>query len=112
LRIHTQIEEEIFYPASREFLRDDEIVDKSEAEHQSIKGMIKQIKGMAPSDERMFVGKVSAIREAVDQHVQEEEQELFPQVEKTGMNLKEIGHRLMMRKQELMTELGGSMASH
>jgi hemerythrin superfamily protein len=110
LRIHTQIEEEIFYPASREFLKDDEVVDKSIAEHQSIKAMIKQIKGMAPSD-GSFEAKVSVLKETIEQHVKEEEEELFPQVRKTDMDLKEIGQQLMTRKEELMAEPGGGAAS-
>jgi hemerythrin superfamily protein len=111
LRIHTQIEEEIFYPTSREFLEDDEIIDESEAEHQSIKGMIKQIKGMTPADEMTFEAKVTALKEAVEHHVREEEEDLFPQVQGTDMDLDQTGQQLMTRKEELMAELSGGEAS-
>jgi hemerythrin superfamily protein len=106
LRVHTQIEEEIFYPASREFLKDDEIINESLVEHQAAKDLIDEIEGMDASDE-MFEAKVTVLKEQIEHHVQEEEKELFPQVQKTDMDLKGIGDQLKARKKELMSEMGG-----
>jgi len=106
LKIHTQIEEEIFYPASREFLDDDSIVNEALVEHQAAKDLIAQIEGMDASDE-MFEAKVTVLQEQIDHHVEEEETEYFPKLQKSDMDLQGIGERLMMRKKELMAQMQG-----
>jgi hemerythrin superfamily protein len=104
LMIHTQIEEEIFYPACREMLKDDEIVNESIVEHQAAKDLIEEIRGMQASDE-MFDARMQVLQEQIEHHVEEEEKELFPQAQKTDMDLKAIGEQLMMRKQELQGQM-------
>jgi hemerythrin superfamily protein len=112
LRVHTQIEEEIFYPTSRDFLKDDEIVNEAIVEHQAAKDLIEQIEGMDPSDQ-MFDAKVSVLKEQIEHHVEEEEKTYFPQVQKTDMDLKAIGEQLAERKKELMAEMGdGASSTH
>jgi len=111
LRVHTQIEEEIFYPTSREFLKDDDIVNEAIVEHQSAKDLIEQIEAMDASDE-MFEAKVTVLKEMIEHHVEEEEKEYFPQVQKTEMDLKAIGEQLAERKGELIEEMGGPAATH
>jgi hypothetical protein len=106
LTVHTQIEEEIFYPTSREFLEDDEIVNEAIIEHAAAKDLIAEIEAGDPSDE-MFDAKVKVLQEQIEHHVEEEEKEYFPQVQKTDMDLKTIGEQMKMRKQELMAEMGG-----
>ena len=110
LRIHTQIEEEIFYPTSREFLKDDEIVNEAIVEHQAAKDLIDQIEAMAPSDE-MFDAKVGVLKEQIEHHVEEEEKEYFPQLQKSDMDLKAVGEQLKARKSELMDEMGGDVSA-
>jgi hypothetical protein len=104
LKVHTQIEEEIFYPISRDFLKDDEIVNEAIVEHQAAKDLIAEIEAMQPSD-AMFEAKVTVLQEQIEHHVQEEEKEYFPQVQKTDMDLKAIGEQLKARKQELMGQM-------
>ncbi|MDB5445995.1 MAG: hemerythrin cation binding region [Phenylobacterium sp.] len=112
LRVHTQIEEEIFYPTSREFLKDDEIVNEAIIEHQAAKDLIDQIEGMDPSDE-MYDAKVTVLQEMIEHHVGEEEKEYFPQLQKSDMDLKGVGQQMMMRKEELMSQMGGQVpATH
>ena len=111
LRVHTQIEEEIFYPTSREFLKDDDIVNEAVVEHQAAKDLMDQIEGMSPSDE-MYDAKVTVLQEEIEHHVKEEETEYFPQVQKTEMDLKAIGEQLEERKEELMAEMGGGASTH
>lgn len=106
LMIHTQIEEELVYPTSREFLKDDEIVNEAVVEHNAAKDLIAQIRGMDASDE-MFDAKMQVLQEQIEHHVQEEEKELFPQIQKTDMDLTGIGEQLMARKKELMHQTRG-----
>jgi hypothetical protein len=102
LTVHAQIEEEIFYPAAREAIRDEDLIHEATVEHQSAKDLIAQIEASDPSDE-LFDAKVKVLGEYVKHHVKEEQNELFAQVRKTKLDLKELGERLMARKEELMS---------
>ena len=106
LRVHTQIEEEVFYPVSREYLDEEDIVDEAIVEHASAKDLIAQIEAMEPGEE-FYDAKVKVLSELVEHHVEEEEKEYFPQVKKTDMDLKSVGERMAARKTELMAELAG-----
>ncbi|WP_068874829.1 MULTISPECIES: hemerythrin domain-containing protein [unclassified Phenylobacterium] len=100
LKVHTQIEEEIFYPASREFVDDAEMVNEAEVEHASAKDLIAQLDGMAPSDP-YYDAKVKVLQEMIEHHVEEEETEYFPECRESDMDLKAIGEQLEARKLEL-----------
>jgi hypothetical protein len=100
LKVHMQIEEEIFYPASREFLRDESIVNESVVEHASAKQLIAELEGMDPHDP-YFDARVKVLREMINHHVEEEETEFFPKCRRSDMDLKAIGDKLEARKAEL-----------
>ena len=104
LTVHTQIEEEILYPAARAVLtKDEDMVDEAYVEHASAKNLIAQIKD-ADHDEPMYDAKVKVLGELIDHHVQEEETEFFPKLRKTSLDLDALGAQLAERKTRLMTE--------
>jgi hemerythrin-like domain-containing protein len=103
LRVHAQIEEEIFYPAVKTALKDRELVPEALVEHASMKSLIEQIEGRAPEGEE-FDAKVKVLSEYVKHHVKEEQNELFPKVRATRLDLEELGQRLAQRKAELKGE--------
>jgi len=107
LRVHTQIEEEILYPVSREFLKEDDIVNEAIVEHQAAKDLIEQIEAMDDPSDEMFEAKMQVLQEQIEHHVKEEETEYFPQLKKTDMDLKGIGEQLAIRKKELMAQMQG-----
>jgi len=107
LRVHTEIEEEIIYPASREVLKDDDIVNEAVVEHQAAKDLIEQIEAMSDPSDEMFDAKMQVLQEQIEHHVEEEEKEYFPQVKKTDLDLKAIGEQLAARKKELMAQMQG-----
>jgi hypothetical protein len=100
LKVHTQIEEEIFYPAAYEALDDDDLLDEAEVEHASAKDLIAQIEASSPA-EPLYDAKVKVLGEYVDHHVQEEEKELFPECRDSDMDLKALGEQMRQRKDEL-----------
>lgn len=104
LTVHAQIEEEIFYPAVRGEIDDDDLMDEAEVEHASAKQLIAEIQRMKPSD-RLFDAKVIVLGEYVNHHVEEEESEMFPESRDSDVDLKELGAKLAARKQELMQKL-------
>src|SRR5437868_3447418 len=80
LSVHASIEEQVFYPAIREQVPDTETdVLESLEEHHVVKWLLSELDGMDPEAER-FHAKVMVLIENVRHHVEEEEQELFPQV--------------------------------
>ena len=105
LTIHAQIEEEIFYPAAREVLEDEdaELVNEADVEHGTVKQLIAQIEDLDGSDDH-FNAMVKVLGEYVKHHVAEEENQLFPKLEETDLDLAELGQRLAARKAELSAE--------
>jgi len=103
LTVHTRIEEEIFYPEARRALgkAGSDLLDEAEVEHAGAKNLIRELKAMNASDE-LYDAKVKVLGEGIDHHVGEEEQELFPKVRASSMDLREIGGRMDARKKELM----------
>jgi len=101
LTVHAPIEEEIFYPAAREVLRDEDLIDEATVEHASAKDLIAQIESSSPGDD-LFDAKVKVLGEYINHHVKEEQNELFPKMRQTSLDLTEIGQRMMARKQELL----------
>lgn len=105
LTVHTQIEEEIFYPAAREEIDDDDLLDEAEVEHASAKQLIAEIQAMKAGD-HLFDAKVTVLGEYIAHHVEEEEREMFPESRDSKLDLKALGAQLAARKQELMAEAG------
>lgn len=105
LTVHAQIEEEIFYPAAREAIDDDDLLDEAEVEHASAKQLIAEILGMSVED-RLFDAKITVLGEYIDHHVEEEETEMFPEARSSDLDLKALGAQLEARKAELMAALG------
>ena len=100
LTVHTQIEEEIFYPAVKQALKDKELVPEATVEHASVKELISQVEGVEPDGE-MFDAKIKVLSEYVKHHVKEEQNEMFPKVKAAKLDLAELGERMAARKKEL-----------
>ncbi len=103
LKVHTIVEEEIFYPAMREAIRDAELLDEADVEHESAKTLIAQLESMKPGDDH-YDAKVTVLGEYIRHHVKEEQREMFPKARKAQMNLKALGARIAARKAELLGE--------
>src|SRR3954469_348756 len=99
LSIHAAIEEEVFYPAVREAVGDEGMVDHAIDEHQEVKTLLNDLDKMSPSDPG-YHQKVEAVISDVREHVQEEEGEMFPRFRETisEQQLTEIGSKLEQAK--------------
>ena len=104
LKVHTQIEEEIFYPAARKATHDDDLLDEATVEHAGAKTLIAEIEAMKPG-QPLYDAKVKVLGEQVEHHVKEEEEELFPEVREKKLDLKALGAEMAARKEELMRQL-------
>ena len=104
LKVHAQIEEEIFYPQARETSQDNDLIDEAVVEHSTVKNLIGEIEEMEVGEE-LYDAKIRVLGEMVKQHIKEEEEELFPELQSTKMDLDAVGKKLAERKQELMAEM-------
>lgn len=104
LTLHTMIEEELFYPECQGEV-DEDIVNEAYVEHDGAKMLIAEILAGSP-DDRFYDAKVTVLSEEIKHHVKEEEKRdgMFAQAKKAGLDLDEIGERLMARKKELKEE--------
>lgn len=105
LLIHMAVEEGVFYPAVRKSIRDNELMDEADAEHDSAKELIIHLGNIQP-DDPMFDTKVSALAEQIEHHVQEEEAAMFPKVLLSQIDLVEIGKELLDAKNNMRARLG------
>jgi len=101
LTVHAQIEEEIFYPKVKAALKDHELIPEATVEHATLKDLITQIEDGEPGDE-MYDAKVKVLSEYVKHHVKEEQNEIFPKVKASKLDLYAIGEQLTQRKEELL----------
>ena len=103
LRVHTQIEEEVFYPACREAGIEEDMMDEADVEHDGAKKLIEEIEAGRPGDDH-WDAKVKVLSEMIKHHVKEEEQRdgMFAKAKKADLDLKELGAEMKARKDELM----------
>jgi Hemerythrin HHE cation binding domain len=104
LKVHAQIEEEIFYPQAREATKDNDLIDEAVVEHATVKNLIGEIEAMEVGEE-LYDAKMRVLGEMVKHHIKEEEEELFPELEAAKMDLNAVGKEIAERKEELMSEM-------
>lgn len=110
LTVHAEVEEEVFYPAARNAIDDDELMNEAAVEHASAKDLIAQLESMDSSDP-MYDAKVIVLGEYVDHHIEEEETEMFVKVKKAKLDLEALGEEIAIRKGTKQSQLMGGSAS-
>jgi hypothetical protein len=102
LRVHTTIEEEVFYPAFLEEAGDEDLHHEAVVEHSGAKDLISQIEGSSPADD-YYDAKVKVLSEMIKHHVKEEEQPggMFAKAKQSDMDLQALGEQMAARKKEL-----------
>lgn len=110
LLVHARIEEEIFYPAMRE--AGSTLLDDLQPEHEEMRTLIAQLKGMEPTDPQFDLTFMELMRDVIH-HVADEETMLLSNAESVlGDRLGELGARMMKRRLELMAPQAGEMAAN
>jgi DUF438 domain-containing protein len=107
LKIHTLIEEEIFYPATKDAVEED-LYKEAFIEHDAAKVLINDILANGPDDE-FFESKVHVLSEEIEHHVGEEEKPsegYFAQVrQNSDADLVELRDQMLARKEELKAQV-------
>ncbi|MDB5957828.1 hemerythrin domain-containing protein [Ramlibacter sp.] len=100
LTIHARLEEELFYPAVREALDDEDLVDDTGDQHGTQRELVAQILASSP-DDQSYDGKVAALEHYVEQHVRTEREQVFNRALAAKLDLQSLGRMIAVRKDEL-----------
>ncbi len=107
LRLHSQIEEEVLYPVMEEFEETADLIKASYEDHHQLDQTLTRLSSKAPNQEE-FQEILAELRGDLENHIEEEEETLFPQVEELleANQLDEMGRRIqeMNRDRHVMAE--------
>ena len=108
LTIHETIEEEILYPALKEFAKTRDIALEAYEEHHVVDTVLAEL-DQTPVDDEAWAAKLTVMKENLEHHIEEEEEEMFKQARQVmdEGELSELGDRMVARKEELQTVHSG-----
>ncbi|HSE99125.1 MAG TPA: hemerythrin domain-containing protein [Blastocatellia bacterium] len=100
LTLHTRMEEQIFYPELENHQETRDLIREAYSEHQEVDELLAEISALSPISGD-FSDKLAELRDSVEHHVDEEENQLFPKVRQIidQNQLDEMGRRMMEMKQ-------------
>jgi hypothetical protein len=103
LEIHAELEEKLIYPAIREEIEEDDMMNEAVEEHHLVHVLIKELKKLKPADE-IFEAKFKVLGELVKHHIEEEEGEMLPKAEKSDIDWEKLEMTVMKRKEALLNK--------
>lgn len=102
LEVHAELEEKILYPAFREHLEEEDLIDEAFEEHHVVHLLIKELKGMRGKQSRRDA-KFTVLAENVKHHIKEEEGSLFPQVEELDLDWEALSMKVEKKRAQLQS---------
>jgi len=104
LKVHATVEEELFYPAVRQQIEDEEgLMEEADEEHHVAKVLIAELEQMT-GDEEHWEAKFKVLAESVRHHIKEEEGQMFKEAKKTEIDFDVLGSQMAQFKKKLMQE--------
>jgi hemerythrin-like domain-containing protein len=105
LTIHETIEEEILYPALEGFAKTKDITLEAFEEHHVVDQIVAELETTPVTDET-WGAKLTVMRENLEHHIEEEEDEMFKQARQVmdHKELAELGEQMDARKKQLSEE--------
>ena len=104
LEVHSALEEEMVYPAIRDEIDEDELMNEAVEEHHLVHVLIDELKKLDAGDES-FSAKFNVLGELVKHHVKEEEGEMFPKAQKADLDWEALGEEVQERKEQLTAKV-------
>lgn len=105
IEVHAELEEQVFYPAARSAIKEEDLMDEAEVEHMTAKVLIQQLKEMNADDEK-FAATFKVLGEYIDHHVKEEEGEMFKQLTRPGVDWDGVLEQMHQQRMRLLEEKG------
>ncbi len=102
LEIHTALEERVFYPAVRDEIRQELLIDEAEVEHESARRLMADLQRLEPRDPR-YAATFRVLMEHVGNHIEAEERRIFPQVRRARIDRAAMAEKARTMRQELMS---------
>ena len=103
IEMHAKVEEEIFYPAVRAKIKDEDLMNEAQVEHNSAKTLIAEIEKLS-GDDPMLKAHALVLSEYIQHHVKEEEGEMFPKAKRAKLDLQGMAEQILQRKDELKAQ--------
>ena len=103
LKVHAAIEEEIFYPAVKDTVDDEELMAEATQEHHVVHFLINELEN-EDLDHETFHAKFIVLAENVRHHIKEEEGEMMPKIDEDKEAMERLGARMAQRREELMED--------
>lgn len=103
LEIHAELEEKLIYPAIRAAVDENDLMNEAVEEHHLVHVLIKELKKLAPRDEK-FQAKFCVLGELVKHHIEEEEGEMLPKAEESEIDWEALEVKVMKRREALMSK--------
>lgn len=100
VKTHTLLEEEIFYPAVRAEIADDDLMNEAAVAHEGARRLATELETMDAADE-MLNAKMHVLCAYLKHHVREEEQDMFPKARETGLDFRGLARRMIDRRGQL-----------
>jgi len=107
LEIHSALEEELVYPAIAEVIDEQDLVDEAREEHHVVKLLIKELRKMDVGD-KGYATKFKVLGELVGHHIEEEENEMFPQAEEADIDAEALTEEVSARRDKLTHKYEGA----
>lgn len=105
LEVHATLEEQLFYPAAREAIKEEDLIEEAEVEHMTFKMLLEQLKSLEVEDEK-YAATFKVLGEYVQHHVKEEEGEIFKQIGNAEADWPSVRDQMLARRAELLEEKG------
>jgi hypothetical protein len=105
LQLHMRLEEDVFYPAARAGLKEEDLVEEAEVEHGSAKALIEKMQALSGDDPK-FAATFTVLGEYIKHHVKEEENEMFEQLGRAKVDWEGVLEEMLAHRMELEAELG------
>ena len=105
LEVHAELEEQIFYPAARGAIKEEDLIEEAEVEHMTFKMLLEQIETLEVEDEK-YAATFKVLGEYVQHHVKEEEGEMFKQLANDQADWPQVRDEMLARRVELLEEKG------
>lgn len=106
LEVHADLEEKLIYPAIREGIDEDEMMNEAVEEHHLVHMLTRELKKLKPKDE-VFQAKFKVLGELVKHHIEEEEAEMLPKAQESDINWEKLERAVMKRRETMTSKLAG-----
>jgi hemerythrin superfamily protein len=106
LEVHADLEEKLIYPAIREHIDEDEMMNEAVEEHHLVHVLIRELKKLKPKDE-VFQAKFKVLGELVKHHIEEEEGEMLPKAQESDIDWEKLETAVMKRREMMTGKLSG-----